>query len=229
MGRKIPRKSASRTGRGSRLSDVAYTRILEALFDRRLPAGSFVSQAELVKLSGVPVAPLRDALRVLEAEGLVAIHPRAGIQFVKPGLELTRSTYQFRGIVESAAVAVFAETASEAELEAIECQHKEALATLEENGLTPEILVELNLLEQILHNAIIASLGNALIESSYRRIHNYLALVRLDRKLTVPLAARSIREHLAIIAACRKRSATEATAALQAHFAAALQRHMGLY
>ena len=68
-----------------------------------------------------------------------------------------------------------------------------------------------------------------LIETSYRRIHNYLALVRLDRKLTVPLAPRSFREHLAIIDACRKRSATEATAALQTHFADALQRHMGLY
>ncbi len=50
-----------------------------------------------------------DALRVLDAEGVVTIHLRAGIQFVRPGLEMTRSTYQFRGILETAAVAVFAE------------------------------------------------------------------------------------------------------------------------
>jgi DNA-binding GntR family transcriptional regulator len=73
---------------GGRLSDLAYTRILENLFDRRLPTGAFVSQNDLVKLLGIPVAPLRDALRVLEAEGILAIHPRSGIQFVKPGLEL---------------------------------------------------------------------------------------------------------------------------------------------
>src|SRR3954453_1287865 len=83
-----------------RLSDLAYDRILECLFDRRVSAGAFVSQGELSELVGLPVAPLRDGLRVLEAEGILTIHPRSGIQFVKPGLELTRSTYQFRSILE---------------------------------------------------------------------------------------------------------------------------------
>jgi len=75
-----------------RLSDVAYTRLLEIVFERRLPAGAFVSQNELVELTGVPVGPLRDALRTLEADGIVTIHPRAGIEFIKPGLELARAT-----------------------------------------------------------------------------------------------------------------------------------------
>ena len=101
---------------GGRLSDLAYTRILETLFERKIPAGAFVSQNDLVQLLGIPVAPLRDALKVLETEGVVTIHPRSGIQFVKPGLELTRSTYQYRGIIERAAVAIYAETAQDSEL-----------------------------------------------------------------------------------------------------------------
>src|SRR3954451_5323500 len=109
---------------GGRLSDLAYDRILEALFDRRVPAGAFVSQGELVELLGIPVAPLRDALRVLEAEGVLAIHPRSGIQFVKPGLELTRATYQFRTIVERAAVRVFADTADDKDLARIDRRHR---------------------------------------------------------------------------------------------------------
>src|SRR5690606_2507750 len=105
--RKLQNEDASAPG--GRLSDLAYDRILERLFDRTLPAGAFVSQSQLVELLGVPVAPLRDALRVLEAEGIVTIQPRSGIQFVKPGLELTKSTYQFRTMIERAAVRVFAE------------------------------------------------------------------------------------------------------------------------
>ena len=93
-------------GGGSRLSDIAYTRILETLFERKIPAGAFLSQNDLVEILGIPIAPVRDALKILETEGIVTIHPRSGIQFIKPGLELTRSTYQFRGIVERAAVAV---------------------------------------------------------------------------------------------------------------------------
>ena len=69
---------------GERLSDLAYTRILESLFDRRLPAGAFVSQNDLVQLIGVPVGPLRDALRVLEAEGILTIHPRRASRSPSP-------------------------------------------------------------------------------------------------------------------------------------------------
>lgn len=216
-------------GGSGRLSDLAYQRILEGLFDRRLPAGAFVSQNELVQLLGIPVAPLRDALRVLEAEGVLTIHPRSGIQFVKPGLELTRSTYQFRTILERAAVRVYAETADDAELAAIAARHESAIAVIGKDGLTPAMIEELEALEVVLHNAVIASLNNPLIETSYRRMHNYLRLVRLDRKLTTPLALRSLREHMEIITACRARDADRAEAALQAHFSAALQRHMGIY
>ena len=90
---------------GGRLSDLAYTRILETLFDRKIPAGAFVSQNDLVQLLGIPVGAAARCARVLETEGVLTIHPRSGIQFVKPGLELTRSTYQFRSIIERAAVA----------------------------------------------------------------------------------------------------------------------------
>jgi len=216
-------------GGGSRLSDIAYTRILETLFERKIPAGAFVSQNDLVELLGIAIAPIRDALKVLETEGIVTIHPRSGIQFVKPGLELTRSTYQYRSILERAAVAVYAETAEEAEIAEIERRHLAAIAAIENDGLTEASRAELEVLELVLHNSIIRSLNNPLIETAYKRMHHYLRLVRLDRKLTPPLALRSLREHMQIILACKARDAEAAVAALQAHFSAALQRHMGLY
>lgn len=229
MAGKNPRKVIAALGKGGRLSDRAYARILEVLFERKLPAGAFVSQSQLVELTGVPVGPLRDALKALEAEGILTIHPHTGIQFVKPGLELTRSTYQFRSMIELAAVAVFAETASEDDIEELARRHEEAIAAVERDGLTPGISLQLEELEDLLHGSIVAILNNPLADTAYRRVHNYLKLVRLDRKVTVPLVLRSLHEHQAIIEACRNRSATDAVAALQAHFAAALQRNLGLY
>lgn len=210
-----------------RLSDLAYERVLEALFERRVQAGSFVSQGELSEIVDVPVAPLRDALRVLEAEGILAIHPRSGIQFVRPGLELTRSTYQFRSILERAAVRVFAEQGDEDLIEEIGRRHQALIAGIAEGGLTAEGLGELEELERMLHNAVIGILRNPLIDSSYRRMHNYLRLLRLDRKLTAPVALRTLKEHVEIIEACRKRDAIRAEAALDAHFQAAMQRSLG--
>jgi DNA-binding GntR family transcriptional regulator len=210
-----------------RLSDEAYERILEALFERRVPAGAFVSQSELSEIVDVPVAPLRDALRMLEAEGILKIHPRSGIQFVRPGLELTRSTYQFRSILERAAIQIFAEQGDEAEIDAIHDRHTALIATIEKDGLRPEQFKEVEALERMLHNAVIASLRNPLIETSYRRMHNYLRLLRLDRKLTAPVVLRTLREHLDILLACKARDAEAAKAALDAHFQAAMQRSLG--
>lgn len=212
-----------------RLSDIAYAGVLKALFDRRLPAGAFVSQNDLVQLIGVPVGPLRDALRVLEAEGILTIHPRSGIEIAKPGAELTKSTYQLRTIIERAAVRVLCETATDEEIAAIRRAHLELLLRLETVGLNPEILIELEQMERLLHDFAIAALRNPLAENTYQRMHTYLRLVRLERRITVPIAQRSLREHLEIIAAVEARDPDLAEKMLVAHFTAALQRHLGMF
>lgn len=214
---------------GRRLSDTAYARILEHLFDGTLPAGAFVSQSELVELTAIPVAPLRDALRILEAEGILTIQPRSGIQFVKPGLELTKATFQFRQIQECAAVRIYAEAAPGGALDDVAARHLALIGRIEAGGLASPDLDELDALEHCLHHGVIAILRNPLIEASYRRMHNYLCLVRVDRVLTPPFVLRTLREHMDIIKACQARNPDLAESALRTHFAAALQRHMGLF
>jgi DNA-binding GntR family transcriptional regulator len=228
MARRLGRRTEDGSSKSRRLSDIAYSRILENLFERQLPAGAFVSQNDLVTLLGIPVGPLRDALRVLEAEGVLKIHPRSGIEFVKPGLELTRSTYQFRTIIERAAVRIFAETAPSELLEELRSEHQALIGRLVSGEIDPDALLELERLEGRLHNSIVGIMSNPLIESSYRRMHNYLRLVRLDRRLTSPLALRSLHEHMQIIDACIARDADRADAAVRAHFTEALQRHLGI-
>jgi DNA-binding GntR family transcriptional regulator len=210
-----------------RLSEIAYERILEGLFDRRVPVGAFLSQAELSALVDIPIAPLRDALRMLEAEGVLTIHPRSGIQFVRPGLELTRVTYQFRSIIERAAVRVFAEQADEQLLADLTARHQALIQRIEAQGLMPGDLPEVDALEQLIHSNVVGIMQNPLIDISYRRMMNYLRLLRLDRKFTSPIILRTLREHLDILTACARRDADAAEAALQAHLHAAIQRNIG--
>jgi DNA-binding GntR family transcriptional regulator len=211
------------------LSELAYERILDMLFGRELPAGAFVSQNELVKLVGVPVAPLRDALRVLQTEGLLTIHPRSGIQFMKADFEFARNTYQFRGILERPAVRAFAEMAAPDLLEALVARHERAIAVLESDGFTPAIAPEMVAIDAALHFEIVGALGNRLVDSTYRRVHNYLQLIRLDRTLTTPIVMRTMREHMVLLDACLARDADAAEVALQAHFSNALQRTLGIF
>jgi DNA-binding GntR family transcriptional regulator len=211
------------------LSEIAYERILEGLFDKKVPAGAFVSQSDLIKLLDIPLAPLRDALRVLETEGVLTIHPRSGIQFIKPDFELTRATYQFRSIVERAAVRVYAEAAEETAIAAILKRHRRLIELISAEGFIGKAQAELEKLEVALHGGIIDILRNPLIASSYRRMHNYLRLLRLDRKVTAPLALRTLHEHVEILAACERRDPDAAETALNQHFQAALQRNLGFF
>jgi DNA-binding GntR family transcriptional regulator len=210
------------------LGDKAYQAILQALFDRTIPIGAELSQAELVRLLGITVQPLRDALRTLETEGLVTIHARSCIRFVRADLELSRSTYQFRSLIERAGARSLAESGDAAEIRSLVEDHEALLARLEAGAWGPAEEAELDGLEDRLHGALISSLRNQLIEITARRLKNYVTLVRLDWLTTRPLAVRTLREHLDILNACAARDADAAETALITHFQLALQRLIGM-
>ncbi len=217
-----------RTAAEPPLADRAYRAILQGLFDRTIPAGAELSQAELMAKLGLTAQPLRDALLKLEAEGLVTIHARSCIRFVKADLELSRATYQFRSLIERAGARTFAETGDAREIEALAAAHVDLIARIEAGGLGMEESAALGALENRFHGALLGALRNPLIETTARRLKNYVTLVRLDWLVTAPLALRTLREHLDVLHACARRDADGAEAALTAHFQQALQRLLGM-
>ena len=212
-----------------RMSDIAYKRLLEGLFSRKIAAGSFVSQTSLVETFDVPVQPLRDALRVLEAEGVLAVHPRSGIEFLKPDLELARSTYQFRTIIERAAARHSATAGDVNYFAEVITEHETLIATIEGGTFNDDILIEAERLERRLHDGMLDTLNNLLVTTTARRLKNYVQLIRLERIITPPLILQSLNEHLAILEAITKRDEQAAEAALASHFQASLQRILGMF
>jgi DNA-binding GntR family transcriptional regulator len=211
------------------LSDLAYDRFMDALFDRRLTPGANLSQNDLVRILDVPVAPLRDALRVLQTEGLLTIHSRSGIELAKPDFAMIRNTYQLRTILERAAIRTFAEVAPLGLLEELAgCQQAVIDAvTGRDLGVAGAQAVER--IDFGLHMQVVACLQNPLIQSTYRQAHSFDRLIRLDRafRLSGPLVIRTMSEHLDILNACLRRDPDAAEAALEVHFARAMQRAMG--
>ena len=211
----------------SDLAEKAYQAILQGLFDRTIPPGSEFSQAELMRLLGLTAQPLRDALRTLKNEGLVTIRARSSIQFIRADLELSRSTYQFRSLIERAGARALASLGDPAEIENLLNEHVALLERLEHGELGAKEKATLHALENRLHGALTFYLRNPLIDTTARRLKNYLTLVRLDWLTTKPLAIRTVREHIEILRACSTRDADAAEAALANHFQQALQRLLG--
>jgi DNA-binding GntR family transcriptional regulator len=211
-----------------RLADKAYQAILQGLFDRTIPAGTKLSQGWLIEKLHLTAQPLREALRMLEMEGLVKIYPRSSISFVKADTDLAVSTYQFRTLIERAGARALAEGGDAIEMQDLADQHRALLKGLEEGDFGPAEEAKLTTLEERLHGMLVAALRNPLIETTARRVHKYFLLVRQERLVTKPLAITTLEEHLQIIDAAMRRDPDAAEAALVSHFRNALQRVLGI-
>ena len=104
----------------SLMREVAYERFKAQLFKRNLVPGQFVSQGELCELLDVPLGPTREALKRLEAESLVRLIPQRGIQIADIGVTLIREAFEFRTVLEVAAVRRFTASASAETIDKLE-------------------------------------------------------------------------------------------------------------
>lgn len=210
------------------LSETAYQSILDALFSKQLSFGSRMSQKDLERITGTAIGPIRDALKVLEADGIVKVHPRSGIEVVKPSAELVRSTFQFRTLIEKAAVKQFAQTAHAEEIEDLKDQHLREIDRLESCDPSSDQSQILDTIEDRFHSGIVQSLHNELIDVSFRRLHLMARVIKTTSFLTPSTAETSLREHLEVLEACQARDTKAAEEKIAEHLMNALRRNLGL-
>lgn len=76
-----PAKTATHTSGAEKilLKDRAYTQIKELIQTGIFPPNSFLSERQLVENLQISKTPIRSALELLEAQGLVAVSPQQGI------------------------------------------------------------------------------------------------------------------------------------------------------
>nr|WP_211211643.1 GntR family transcriptional regulator [Gilvimarinus chinensis] len=215
--------------KSSSLSQAAYDKILQWVFERKLSPGAFMSQSELSKLMDIPMQPLRDALKVLEGENMLTIHPRSGIQFRKPDLEFLRDTYQFRTIIETAAARNFAQFGDDKLIQTLIDEHKALIAIVDEKGVNDEVLALIEQNEQRFHGALISSLRNEFVEVTATKLKYYIKLIQLEHFFTPPLVKQTLGEHINILEACARRDEEAAVAALTIHFKEAMHRHLRMF
>jgi DNA-binding GntR family transcriptional regulator len=212
------------------LSEIAYKRFKECLFTRRIALGAVVSQGELVDVLDVPLTPLRDAVHRLQSEGLVEIMPRSGIRVLKPDMELIRHTCQLRMIIEREGIRRYAEFCPAEELEHWVARHKEVEEALAANMQQPEIGNLTSTIDNDFHFAVVGSLKNPIIDETYRRTRDRIALIRLDQSyvLSPPLIRATMREHGKILAALAEHDRDAAAAAMDAHLMQSMHRALGV-
>ena len=208
------------------LKERAYTEFKERLFRGEFRPGQFLSQRELAEAIGLPIAPVRDALKKLQAEALVRVIPQRGIQITDVNAKLLRDAFELRGMLEVHAIRRFAGRGDVARLVELERQTL-SIGARAAKGFTDELGREFIRVDLALHETLIEALDNALIAEVYRVNADRVRLAQLTNRLNADRLVAGTREHLEIIAALKRRDSEAAAAALERHLAAALLKLMG--
>ncbi len=224
-----PSKPRPATARGSpapalKLREKAYQNFTERLLAQDIHPGQFVSQRELVGITGMSLGAIRELIPRLEADGLIKTVPQRGMQIAHVDLSLIRNAFQFRLILEREAAVHFAETATDEEMAALHEMHL-AILTEAKRGVTPELLRRAQQMDWDLHDLMIDRLGNEIISNAYRVNSIKIRLIIFERVRMLPeLVVSVMNEHLPIIEALRRRDSAGTIAALEAHIGSARSR-----
>ena len=197
----------------SRIGDLVYQTLRDAIFSGELAQGARLNQDELARRLGVSRAPVRDALNRLEAEQLVKTLSRMGGVVVAEATEQEMANiYELRAILDTACTRLACERISAAELERLRQIVEETdrvTAAQDPQGIVQAHAEFHYLIYAASGNAELTKVARNLWDRSYR--YRVLALRNLDN------ARQGLAQHRAILTALQARDAVRAVAMAEEH------------
>ena len=82
------------------LRDIAYEHLQELWLNGKITPGQWLSQSKLVEMTGATMAAVRDALKRMEAEGLIVLQPKRGVFILEVTPRQISELFDFRIMVE---------------------------------------------------------------------------------------------------------------------------------
>jgi DNA-binding GntR family transcriptional regulator len=136
-------------------------------------------------------------------------------------LSLVREAFQFRLFLEREAVAVFTETASDADLARLRREHEAVLDEAARDGPSEDLEVRAQAMDWALHDHIIDSLDNRIISTAYRVNSIKMRVIARERTSIHGRITPAMQEHMAVIDAMQRRDVPAAIDAISRHIASA--------
>ncbi len=209
-----------------KLRERAYASFTERLLAREIKPGQFVTQRELVALTGLPLGAIRELIPRLEAEGLIKTVPQRGMQVAHVDLNLIRNAFQFRLFLEREATALYAANATDEEIAEQRARH-EAIIVRAEAGGDATLIEDAEDVDRLMHEAIIDHLDNDIVSKAFRVTWLKIRLIRqyetrIQNHILVPV----MRDHLKIISAIEARDPIRAAEEMSIHIGNARTRAM---
>lgn len=183
----------------------------QRIFNRELEPGSWIDEVKLAQEYGISRTPLREALKVLAAEGLVTIKVRRGAYVTEMSERDLAEVYHLLALLESDAAAVVAEQATAAELKELQKLHRDLEAAVKDR----ERFFTLN---ERFHMRLLEIAGNRWRNQMVADLRKVMKLNRHHSLLKSGRIQESLAEHGAVMQALARRDGAAARECMQAHF-----------
>ena len=101
------------------LRDVVFKTLRQAILKGELAPGERLMEVKLANNLGVSRTPIREAIRMLELEGLVVMVPRKGAEVAKISVKHLKDVLEVRGALEELSAVLACQRMEEAEAETL--------------------------------------------------------------------------------------------------------------
>ena len=194
------------------LHEQVAHRLRQMLVENRIAPGGKLNERELSEVLQVSRTPLREAIKMLAAEGLVELLPNRGAIAVELSETDVLNTFEVMAGLEAQSGELAAQRITDAEVIEIKAMHFEMLA-----AYTRRDLPAYYRLNSAIHSAINAAAKNPVLAATYRQLNARLQALRFRSNQDEEKWAAAVAEHARMIDALDARDAAAMRAVLLEH------------
>lgn len=203
--------------RGTSLHDGVAARLRAMVFDGELGPGQWIDEKALAEAWQVSRTPLREALKVLAAEGLVELVPHRGCRVIELGDADADALFPVMALLEGRCAHEAAKKASDADLRTLRRLHDDL-----EHHAAAHDLDGYYRANHAFHSAVQQLAANRWLDRATGDLRRFMRMMR-GRQLALPgRIDASINEHRVLIDAFEQRDAVRAERAMHDHLMAQL-------
>lgn len=182
------------------LQQRVAARLREMLIQGVLPPGSKLNERDLCERLGVSRTPLREAVRLLAAEGLVSLDPGRGAFAPVLTMEDVKHTFEVIAVLEGLAAERAATHITDAELAELRALQFEMQAAYERHDLPGYYKINARI-----HDALSAAARNPVLRATWQQMNARLHALRFRSNQDEGKWARALAEHAEMLTALERR------------------------
>ena len=194
------------------LHQEVAVRLRQRIVEGHLAPGAKLNERELSELLQVSRTPLREAIKMLAAEGLVALLPNRGAVVVQLSEQDVADAFEVIAGLEGQSGELAAQRIDVAQLAEIRALHYEMLA-----AFTRRDLATYYRLNALIHTHINAAAGNHVLTQTWANLNARLQALRFRSNFDEAKWQRAMQEHDRMIELLADRDAAGLRALMTAH------------